>query len=207
MKFAIACLLGYASAVRVAPVWSLRSVNEHKADSAAQAGYAAYSTEQANSRDPYDSDIDGLVQLNSQVALDKWYTIFDEDKNVDHGYERVTTNRFAADTDDIFMRSMIQNYAVEEGDCDKDADGKEINCKPSGKFWITAGGARQAASEVLATHKKLEGAALQKYLDTYFQKAWNHFDVNRTGAIEVIKMPQFMRFIASDQSLSLGESG
>ena len=49
--------------------------------------------------------------------------------------------------------------------------------------------ARSAASEVLGTHKGLKGAALQSYLDTYFAKAWAHFDVNRTGTVEVIKMP------------------
>ena len=65
--------------------------------------------------------------------------------------------------------------------------------------------ARAAASEVLGTHKGLKGAALSSYLDTYFAKAWAHFDVNRTGAVEVIKMPQFMRFLASDQYMSLGE--
>ena len=218
MKFAIACLLGLASASTAEPVWSLRSVNDHKTDSEVQKAYGDHSVKQANGRDPYDST---LAQVDSEssdsdssdddaanVQLDKWYTTFDEDKNVsDHGYKRVTSTRFAADTDDIFMRSMIQNYAIEEGDCDKDADGKEINCKPSGRFWMNASGARAAAAEVLNTHKGLSGGALQKYLDTYFQKAWNHFDVNRTGAIEVIKMPQFMRFIASDQSLSLGESG
>jgi hypothetical protein len=29
------------------------------------------------------------------------------------GYERVTTPRFSADSDDIFMRSMIEQYALE----------------------------------------------------------------------------------------------
>ena len=48
---------------------------------------------------------------------------------------------------------------------------------------------------------------LDAYMKTYFQKAWDHFDVNQTGSIEVIKMPQFMRFLASDQWMSLKESG
>ena len=63
--------------------------------------------------------------------------------------------------------------------------------------------ARSAAGEVLETHKGLKGDTLQKYLDTYFAKAWGHFDVNRTGMVEVIKMPQFMRFLASDQYMPL----
>jgi len=62
---------------------------------------------------------------------------------------------------------------------------------------------RAASAEVLGTHKGLAGEALGKYLDTYFAKAWGHFDVNRTGLVEVIKMPQLMRFLASDQYMSL----
>ena len=68
-------------------------------------------------------------------------------------------------------------------------------------------GAAAASQEVLTTHKGLTGAALKAYMDTYFDKAWGHFDVNQTGTIEVIKMPQFMRFLCSDQYMSLGESG
>lgn len=214
MKFAIAVLLGLAHAGE--PIWNLRSVNEHKADSEVQKAYGSHSVKQANARNPYDSTLmqesssesDSDSSDDEMVQLNKWYTTFDESKDVsDHGYQRAVSANFAADTDDIFMRSMIKNYAVEKGACDEDADGKEINCKPSGKFWMDKGGARAAAAEVLATHKKLTGDALQSYLDTYFMKAWNHFDVNRVGHVEVIKMPQFMRFIASDQSLSLGESG
>ena len=110
------------------------------------------------------------------------------------GYERVTPLRFAADEDDVFMRSMIQNYALEA----KNKDGS-----PSGKFWMNEATTRAAAAEVLETHKGLKGDDLSLYLNTYFSKAWGHFDVNRTGYVEVIKMPQLMRFLASDQYFSL----
>ena len=60
-----------------------------------------------------------------------------------------------------------------------------------------------AAREVLATHKGLSGAALDKYMDTYWSKAWGHFDVNRTGAIPIMYAPGLMRFLASDQYFSL----
>ena len=49
----------------------------------------------------------------------------------------------------------------------------------------------------------MAAADIPKYLDTYFAKAWGHFDVNRTGKVEVIKMPQFMRFLASNQQMYL----
>ena len=105
-------------------------------------------------------------------------------------YSRTTPERFATDNDDIFMRSMIENYALES----KDKEGA-----PTGAFWVDEFAAKAASSEVLCTHKKICGADLQAYLDQYFSKAWGHFDVNRTGYVEVIKMPQLIRFLASDQ--------
>merc|ERR1712071_321061 len=112
----------------------------------------------------------------------------------DGGYKRVTTPRYSADTDDIFMRSMIEQYALE---------GKNKDGSPNGQFWMDEANTRSAATEVLNTHKALKGAELDKYLKTYFPRSWAHFDVNRTGKVEVSKMPQFMRFIASDQQMYL----
>ena len=109
------------------------------------------------------------------------------------GYARVIPDRFSADSDDIFMRSMYNNYAVEGQNKDK---------SPNGVFTLTESGARAAASEVLATHKKLSGEALGAYLDTYWSKAWGHFDVNRTGAIPILYAPGLMRFLLSDQYIS-----
>lgn len=112
----------------------------------------------------------------------------------DGGYKRVTTPRFSADSDDIFMRSMIENYAQE---------GKNKDGSPNGQFWMSEANARAASSEVLATHKKLAGTELEAYLKTYFARTWAHFDVNRAGKIEVVKMPQLMRFLGSDQQMYL----
>ena len=97
------------------------------------------------------------------------------------------------------MRSMIRNYAIEKGTAEKEGEPSV----PTGKFVMNEATTRAAASEVLCTHKGLCGANLESYLNTYFSKAWGHFDVNRTGEIEVIKMPSFMRFLASDQYMSL----
>ena len=54
---------------------------------------------------------------------------------------------------------------------------------------------------------RVTGDALKDYLATYFDKTWGNFDVNKSGVIEVSKAPQFMRFLASDQRMGLGESG
>ena len=100
------------------------------------------------------------------------------------------------------MRSILSTYALEGKACNDDGE-----CKPNGQFFLNKSGARAAGSEVLKTHKKMEGEALGAYLDTYFDKAWGHFDVNRVGTIEAIKAPQLMRFLCSDQRMQLGESG
>lgn len=153
-----------------------------------------------------------FIGLASAAQLDKeidpvpaYYTPFDKDA---HYYERTTPSRFSADTDDIFMRSMIEQYALEERTkIIEHDDGLKTGGEPSGKFWMNQASTLAAAREVLATHKGLSGKMLDDYIKTYFGKAWGHFDVNQTGFVEVIKMPQFMRFLCSDQYMSLGESG
>merc|ERR1712124_173877 len=82
-------------------------------------------------------------------------------------YERVTPARFAADSDDIFMRSVIQNYAQE---------GSWKDGEPTGVFTLTESSAKALAMEVLCTHKQICGAAQTEYLGTYWAKAWGHFD-------------------------------
>merc|ERR1719327_2237880 len=200
MKFsyAVAVFIGAASAGE--PVWSLRSVNDHRTDSTIQAAYADHSTSQANSRPPYqsaaqlesesDSDSSDEEQEYQFVAVDDFFKPGFSGTIGASAYERVITPNFSSDDDDIFMRSMIENYALEE----KTEEDKKTGYKggePTGKFWMDEAAAKAAASEVLCTHKSICGADLA----TYFQKAWGHFDVNRTGTIEVIKMPQFIRFL------------
>ena len=92
------------------------------------------------------------------------------------------------------MRSMISTYAAEL----KTEDGV-----PTGEFWMNAASARRACIEVLATHNGITGAAGKTYADTYFQRVWDHFDVNGSGMIEVEKMPMFVRMFLSDQYVQL----
>ena len=121
-----------------------------------------------------------------------------EDYNPGSQYDRVIPARFSADSDDIFMRSMLKKYALEKEKTKKEGGG------PTGVFYMTKEITKAAAKEVLATHKKLTGEALESYLAAYFDKAWGHFDVNQTGAISVYRTAEFMRFLASDQYMSLG---
>ena len=113
---------------------------------------------------------------------------------LDNKYERVIPERFTTGSDDIFMRSMLKNYALE---------GKNKDGTPNGKFFMNEANARAASKEVLSSHKNLKGGELQTYMQTYFGRTWKHFDVLNEGRIDVDSMPQFVRFLASDQSLNL----
>ena len=209
MKYtiAIAALLGFVSADDTTKVWELRSVLDHRTDSTVQAAYGDHSVKSANARPPLRSWVEVDSSDSSSSSSDSDIQLGDDD--VDHsgeffkasehnddgrGYFRNGIAHFSADSDDIFMRSMIKNYALE---------GKNKDGSPNGQYWVDEAGARQAANEVLNTHKGMSGAALSGYLETYFPRTWNHFDVNRTGKIEVLKMPQLMRFLASDQQMYL----
>ena len=113
---------------------------------------------------------------------------------LDKKYERVLPVQFADASDDLFMRSMIMNYARE---------GKNEDGSPNGVFTMTEAQTRGAAAEVLGTHKKMDAGATKEYLNTYFPRTWAHFDVNKAGFVGVEVMPQFVRFLASDQTMSL----
>ena len=217
----------YQSAVQIdgknEPVWALTSVLGHQSDSETQIGYAGYSTEKANGRPPYqstlqmdesesdsdsDSDDDTHAQLSADKMIDEhptynaWESV--KDGAVDGKYERVITPHFSADSDDIFMRSMIKNYAQEERTkIEVEDDGTKTGGEPTGRFWMTKHLTEKAAAEVLGTHKGLKGDELSAYITTYFPRTWAHYDVNKTGFIGVEVAPQFMRFVASDQTMQL----
>ena len=57
------------------------------------------------------------------------------------------------------------------------------------------------SGEVVNTHAKLSGEGEKNYVEKYFPRTWAHFDVNGSGMVGVEVMPQFMRFILSNQSV------
>jgi len=103
-------------------------------------------------------------------------------------------SRFSGDSDDLFMRSVYDNYSSE---------GKDDDDKLTGVFTINEAQGRALSQEVLRTHKGISGDAFTAYMNQYWSKAWGHFDVNRTGKIPVGYAPQLMRFLLSDQYVQL----
>ena len=145
-----------------------------------------------------DDDSSDDLQLAGDESSDHSGEFFEAREHgtgpLDKKYERVVPTNFADGGDDLFMRSMIKTYALE---------GKNKDGSPNGQFFMDEATTRAATGEVLETHKNLKGGAKQDYLKTYFPRTWAHFDVNKTGKVGVEVMPQFMRFIASDQQMSL----
>merc|ERR1719329_427419 len=127
-----------------------------------------------------------------------------DDQEVQNGYGSYSTE--AANARPPY-KSTVQILSESDKVIEKLDDGSKIGGEPTGVFMMGKKDMTYAAKEVLGTHKGLSGGSLSDYLDTYFDKAWENFDVNGDGAIEVIKSPMFMRFLCSDQGMQLGESG
>lgn len=198
MKFVSAAVLALLAAVNVDEVSAIANYKPNKA--AARHAVKDDDSSSSDSSSDSDSEEDSFVQLNKD-----FYTAREIGTGpLDKKYERVVPEHFATGADDLFMKSMIMTYSDEGADCEKDEDGKPTkNCKPNGQFTMTEAATRAAAAEVLATHKGLKGGAGAEYLKTYFDRTWKHFDVNNEGRIGVEVTPQFMRFLASDQTLNL----
>ena len=204
-SFAVAALLGLISAKDTTGVWQLKSVLSHRDEQVLQNYFGDVATARANARPPMRSHIEldsdsGSSDDESEDETNVQFLPGDEGKG---GYERKVTDRFSADSDDIFMRSMITAYATEE-ETEEDKKTGYKGGEPTGVFTMTEAQAKAAATEVIGTHKGLTGAAADAYLGTYWAKAWGHFDVNRTGKITVLRTPELMRFLCSDQYMSLG---
>merc|ERR1719327_1745619 len=204
--FVYAALLGLISAKDTTGVWQLKSVLSHRDEQVLQNYFGDVSTARANARPPMRSHIEldsdsGSSDDESEEETNVQFLPGDEGKG---GYERKIPDRFSADSDDLFMRSMITTYATEE-ETEEDKKTGYKGGEPTGVFNLTEAQAKAAATEVIGTHKGLTGAAATAYLDTYWAKAWGHFDVNRTGKISVARSPELMRFLCSDQYMSLGQ--
>merc|ERR1711957_923485 len=196
--FAIACLLSLAAANMaaekdLAPIKDITVVQMEESDS------------ESSDDDSQNVAINSDKVLVKNPTYNAWESV--KDGAADGKYERKVTSNFASDSDDIFMRSMITKYAHEKRTSIEELDdGSKIGGEPTGSFWMGKKDMFRAAKEVMGTHKGLSGAALDDYLETYFDRAWSNFDVNGDGSLEVLKSPMFMRFLASDQTMQLGES-
>ena len=101
---------------------------------------------------------------------------------------------FTTSEDDIFMRSVYTKYAIEM---------RDLAGKPTGQFYLTKADALVLATEVVGTHGGKKGAEAADYLAKVFDGAWNFYDVNLEGKIDVARAPPLMRTIVGNQAIDL----
>merc|ERR1712100_342277 len=96
--------------------------------------------------------------------------------------------------DDMFMWSMIKNYAHEQA---------SIEGSPTGQFVFRLPEAKAAAYEILDTHMGLTGKDAEDYLDKYLEPTFKHFDTANYGYIEADRMPGFFRYLTGNMQIDL----
>lgn len=111
------------------------------------------------------------------------------------GYERVVPAIYDTEADDRLMHSLIKNYATE---------GKGIDGKGNGKFYLTRDDAMLVASEVAHTHLGLSGDALKSHVATIGAKAFATVDNLNEGFIDIVKGPVFLRYVTDEVEVSNG---
>ena len=96
------------------------------------------------------------------------------------------------------MNKVIDEYALEQ----KNAKGS-----PSGVFKMDKKQTMNLGKEVIKRVKKLDDkpAEVDKYMNQFFARTWEHFDVNQSGLLETMDMTAFMKYLASDQGIDLDE--
>ena len=107
----------------------------------------------------------------------------------DRPYERVLPAHFNGDGefDDRFMNSMLTKWALER---------KTKEGAPSGQFYMNRAGVKSVAHEVLMNNLKMSREQADKHLESYFERSFLHYDVNRTDLVELGMMPMLMKFLS-----------
>ena len=89
------------------------------------------------------------------------------------------------------MRSVLKEFAHE---------GKNKDGSPNGKFVLDRAGASQLGLRVLQNDFGMAPDAASAHMNEYFDRAWDHYDVNRTGYIDAGMAPTFVRFLGGNHS-------
>ena len=61
----------------------------------------------------------------------------------------------------------------------------------------------KVGKELLAEKKSMAGKELEDYIALYFEELWDHFDVNKTGLVEIERMSQFYKMLLKDMTMDI----
>ena len=104
-------------------------------------------------------------------------------------YVRVIPDQYGDETGNNFMRYVLTEYALEE----KDSKGN-----PTGIFKLNKKETGNLSRDIIAKVKDLHGEKAEEYMNQYFGRTWEHFDVNETGFLDKTDMSGFSKYLLSD---------
>ena len=92
------------------------------------------------------------------------------------------------------MRYVLTEYALEE---------KDTKGNPTGTFKLNKKMTTDLSREMITKVKDLHGDKVDEYMNQYFGRTWEHFDVNETGFLDKNDMTGFSKYLLSDQNVDL----
>ena len=80
---------------------------------------------------------------------------------------------------------------------------KETEIKQAPQFFIDRKGAEQEGKELVKKNLKLEGEALDDYMNRNFGEIWDHYDVLNQGQVEIEQMSSFYKKLLKDFTIQI----
>ena len=94
-----------------------------------------------------------------------------------------------------------QDQCTKECGCDCECCSE--NKSKQTQYWMDKKGTEKVARELVTEWLKKTGKDLDTFMMIKFDELWDHFDVNKTGLVEIERMSQFYKMLLGDMTLDL----
>ena len=95
---------------------------------------------------------------------------------------------YTGEDNDEFMHEIIEDFGTKEAKSPANQDGTVL----------TKWNGERATRKFVQVALKLNDAALDGWMNKYFEKAWNRYDVNKAGTIQADMVPTYLRSTLGD---------
>ena len=89
---------------------------------------------------------------------------------------------------DTFMKEILEDFATR---------GEKTAGNPEG-IQLTKWNGERATRKFVETALKIEGSVLDGWMNKYFEKAWNRYDVNKAGYLDGAMVATYLRSTLGD---------
>ena len=105
-------------------------------------------------------------------------------------YVRNIPELYGEESPNKFMHIILTQFALE---------GKKEDGQPNQVFKMNQKETQRAGRMIVEKYKKIEDKKkLDEYMGQFFNRTWEHFDVNNDGMLDATDMPAFMKYLCSD---------